>query len=205
MIEGFIKSLEGLSLDEKITLINKALRAIQAAHPLAAMPVTCVQWVKTEELRRNDYNPNAVAPPEMALLERSIAEDGYTQPVVAWESPEGLEIVDGFHRSRVGTESARVREATHGYLPVVVVNTGNTARENRMASTIRHNRARGAHSVDLMKAIVTELVEAGMGDHWIMRHIGMDADELLRLKQITGLAALFANGEFTSAEVDVSP
>lgn len=159
-------------------------------------PVYSVIGVPIEKIRANAYNPNKVAPPEMKLLELSIWEDGYTMPVVCYHlQPEDVyEIVDGFHRYLVLKTSRRIHEREKGLLPVVVINKD---LNNRMASTIRHNRARGTHSIELMKDIVAELVDCGMSDQWIMKHIGMDVDELLRLKQITGLAGLFKNSEFS--------
>jgi ParB-like chromosome segregation protein Spo0J len=161
-------------------------------------PVYNVIAVPLEKVRANAYNPNAVAPPEMRLLELSIWEDGYTMPVVCYYVPEEdiYEIVDGYHRYTVLITSERIRKREQGMLPVVVIDKDLT---NRMASTIRHNRARGTHSIDLMVNIVAELREAGMGDEWIMKQIGMDADELLRLKQISGIAALFKDREFSPA------
>lgn len=170
---------------------------------MSTSPVYTVQAVPLDKIRANAYNPNAVAPPEMKLLELSIWEDGYTMPVVAYyiEDEDIYEIVDGFHRYTVMQTSRRIRERENGLLPVVVIDK---PLEQRMASTIRHNRARGSHSIELMSHIVSELVEAGMGDAWILKHIGMDADELLRLKQITGLAALFRDGEFSTTEKDAA-
>jgi ParB-like chromosome segregation protein Spo0J len=107
-----------------------------------------------------------------------------------------FEIVDGYHRYTTMLTSDRIRKREHGMLPVVVIDKDSS---NRMASTIRHNRARGSHQIELMSNIVTELVEAGMSDAWILRHIGMDKDELLRLKQITGLASLFKDKDFSAA------
>lgn len=163
-------------------------------------PVYNVLSVPIEKIRANAYNPNAVAPPEMKLLELSIWEDGYTMPIVCYKIPDSdeYEIVDGYHRYTTMLRSERIREREKGRLPVVVINK---PIENRMASTIRHNRARGTHSIDLMKNIVAQLVEAGMEDAWIRKHIGMDEDELLRLKQITGIAALFKEKDFTNAWV----
>lgn len=167
-------------------------------------PVYGVQRIPIEKIRANAYNPNSVAPPEMKLLEVSIWEDGYTMPVVAYYIPEEdvYEIVDGYHRYTTLKTSKRIFEREGGCLPVVVIEKDIS---NRMASTIRHNRARGSHSIELMSNIVSELVEAGMSDQWILRHIGMDKDELLRLKQITGIAALFRDGEFSrSSEISCS-
>ena len=166
-------------------------------------PVYNVLAVPLDKIRANSYNPNAVAPPEMKLLETSIWEDGYTMPVVAYylEEEDIYEIVDGYHRYTTMLRSDRIRERENGLLPLVVIDKDDS---NRMASTIRHNRARGSHSVELMSNIVGELVEAGMSDDWIKRHIGMDKDEILRLKQITGLASLFKDHEFSvCSELDL--
>ena len=161
-------------------------------------PVYNVIAVPIDEIQANAYNPNSVAEPEMDLLEVSIWEDGYTMPIVCYKLENGkYEIVDGFHRYTTMKKSKRIFERENGLLPVVVINKDEA---NRMASTIRHNRARGSHSIDLMSNIVAELTQSGMSDAWILKHIGMDADELLRLKQITGLAALFIDKEFSETQ-----
>ena len=160
-------------------------------------PVYNVLRVHMNEIQANSYNPNAVAPVEMKLLETSIWEDGYTMPIVCYRLSNGLfEIVDGYHRFTTMKMSERIREREQGFLPIVVIDKDES---NRMASTIRHNRARGSHSIELMSNIVSELVDSGMSDGWILKHIGMDKDELLRLKQITGLASLFADKEFSES------
>lgn len=161
-------------------------------------PVYNVIAVSIDRITANDYNPNTVAPPEMALLETSIWEDGYTQPIVTVYDPENdnYVVVDGFHRFLILKNSDRIREREGGMLPIVVLDK---SMGDRMASTIRHNRARGSHNIELMSAIVSELVEMGKGDRWICKHIGMSPDELLRMKQITGVAALFENTDFSKA------
>tara|TARA_R110000868_G_scaffold380982_1_gene647325 strand:- start:1818 stop:2366 length:549 start_codon:yes stop_codon:yes gene_type:complete len=161
-------------------------------------PVYNALAVPIAKVQANDYNPNAVAPPEMALLETSIWEDGYTQPVVTYYDDKNdiYIVVDGFHRYLTLKNSKRIFEREKGMLPVVVIDKEIS---DRMASTIRHNRARGSHNVELMSNIVAELVEMGKGDRWICQHIGMSIDELLRLKQITGVAALFANRDFSDS------
>ena len=161
-------------------------------------PVYNIIPVPLEKIRANAYNPNSVAPPEMKLLELSIWEDGYTMPVVCYHLKEQdiYEIVDGYHRYLVMLTSKRIHEREQGVLPVSIINKSPS---ERMASTIRHNRARGTHSIELMASIVADLVEAGMSDLWISKNIGMDADELLRLKQITGIAALFKDADFSRA------
>lgn len=161
-------------------------------------PVYNVIAVPIEKVTANDYNPNAVAPPEMELLETSIWEDGYTQPVVTvYDSDNDMYVVvDGFHRFLTLKNSERIKEREGGLLPCVVLDK---EMSDRMASTIRHNRARGSHNIELMSTIVSELVEMGKGDRWICKHIGMSIDELLRMKQITGLASLFQNKSFSDS------
>lgn len=159
----------------------------------AEHPVSSVQWVEAGKVYANDYNPNAVAPPEMQLLKRSIEADGFTQPIVVWETDEGYEVVDGFHRHLVG------KELGLSHLPVVVINAERAERSDRIAATIRHNRARGKHQVDAMSDIVQELARRNWSDRKIARELGMEPDEVLRLKQITGLAEMFADEEFSEA------
>lgn len=161
-------------------------------------PVYNVIAVPLEKVEANDYNPNAVAPPEMELLETSIWEDGYTMPVVCFydKDRDKYIVVDGFHRYTVLKNSKRINEREKGMLPVSIIDKDLS---DRMASTIRHNRARGSHNIELMSTIVAELVEMGKGDAWICKHIGMSKDELLRLKQITGLADLFKNKDFSES------
>lgn len=161
-------------------------------------PVYNVKSIPIEKIKANAYNPNAVAPPEMKLLELSIWEDGFTMPVVCYYLPgeDVYEIVDGYHRYTTLKASQRIFDREKGMLPVVVIDKDES---NRMASTIRHNRARGSHSIELMSNIVAELTKAGMSEAWIIKHIGMDKDEVLRLKQITGLSDLFKDKEFSEA------
>ena len=157
-------------------------------------PVSNVVWVPTDLVHANDYNPNSVAPPEMELLRLSIKSDGYTQPIVTWLMDDGTyEVIDGFHRHLVG------REMGLALLPVVVVNRQRTDRNDRIASTIRHNRARGKHKISAMSEIVVELSRLNWKDEKIAKELGMDSDEVLRLKQITGLADLFSDEEFSEA------
>ncbi len=162
-------------------------------------PVYKVRAVPVEKVVANSYNPNVVAPPEMKLLEVSIWEDGFTSPCVCYYVPEEdiYELVDGYHRYMVMKTSKRIYERERGLLPVTVIEKDLS---NRMASTIRHNRARGTHNIELMSHIVSELSKSGMSDAWIQRNIGMDRDEILRLKQISGFAELFSNKEFSLSE-----
>lgn len=162
-------------------------------------PVYNVRAVPIEKIYANSYNPNSVAPPEMELLYKSIKEDGYTMPIVCYYIADNdtYEIVDGFHRYTTMLRHKDIYEREGGMMPVVVIEKDIS---NRMASTIRHNRARGSHSIELMSNIVSELTKSGMSDAWILKNIGMDADELLRLKQLSGLAELFKNKPYTEAE-----
>jgi ParB-like chromosome segregation protein Spo0J len=188
-------------LDEgdRVETINAIRRELHKYSPFAAEPVDCIQWIRADMVTANDYNPNSVAPPEMKLLEHSIGQDGYTQPIVAWEHDGKYEVVDGFHRNRVGKECKVVRERVRGYLPLTVINSERQDRGDRIAATIRHNRARGKHRVDAMSDIVVELKRRNWTDERIARELGMDQDEILRLCQITGLAELFADQEFSKS------
>lgn len=187
------------NLDARLAAVNQARAALHAVSPMRGHPVDLVLWVAADQVQANDYNPNSVAPPEMKLLELSIAEDGYTQPVVTWVDGDRRETVDGFHRGEVGRRSAVVRSSTRGYLPVTTVNGDRTDRGDRIAATIRHNRARGVHGVDAMSRLVHELARRNWNDAKIAKELGMDADEVLRLKQMTGLAELFADRAFSAA------
>ncbi len=196
---SILPGYENMSIDEKIDLLNELKIAMHEISPMRNEPVDCVLWVKGDIVKANDYNPNSVAPPEMELLKQSILEDGYTQPIVSYKENDKITVVDGFHRNRVGKEVEEVKARIYNRLPVVNINQWKDSRSDRMASTIRHNRARGSHNVELMSTIVQELVEMGKGDAWICKHIGMSKDELLRMKQITGLASLFQNKDFSEA------
>ncbi|MDR2413277.1 MAG: ParB/RepB/Spo0J family partition protein [Rickettsiales bacterium] len=161
-------------------------------------PVYNIRAIPLEKLRANEYNPNRVAPPEMELLYDSIKQDGYTMPIVVYHHPEDdmYEIVDGFHRYTVMLRYPDIYRREGGLMPCSIIEK---PIDERIASTIRHNRARGSHTVDLMSNIVAELSEMGKSDKWISTHLGMSMDEILRLKQVTGLAALFKNKEFSQS------
>lgn len=191
--------LAALPEEEQVEVLNAIRSELHKASPFHAEPVDCVLWVKAEDVEANDYNPNSVAPPEMKLLETSIKEDGYTQPIVTWAEEGRREVIDGFHRNRVGKESKVVRERVKGYLPVVTANTSRHDKGDRIAATIRHNRARGKHRVDAMSEIVVELKRRNWSDEKIGRELGMEPDEVLRLSQISGLAEMFADREFSEA------
>ena len=197
--ERLFCELDELPESERIEVLNLIRTNLHAHSPFRNEPVDCVLWVPADQVEANDYNPNVVAPPEMRLLEHSITEDGYTQPIVAWQEGERYEVVDGFHRNRVGRESKQVQARTHGYLPVTAINQEREERSDRIAATIRHNRARGKHQVAAMSEIVRELAKRNWTDAKIGRELGMEPDEVLRMKQIGGLAELFADEAFSEA------
>lgn len=193
------KELDKVPFSERVEVINQVRKELSQYSPMKTHPIDLVLWVPINEVRKNDYNPNSVAPTELKLLETSIVEDGYTQPVVTWVSDTGREIIDGFHRSKIARESEKVSNTLHGYIPVTTVRDMQTNKSNRMASTIRHNRARGTHSVDAMSEIVLELKARNWKTARICKELGMEEDEVLRLCQITGLSGLFSDVEFSLA------
>ena len=156
IFENF-KLIDSLDLSEKISIINKIRKELAKYSPFNKEPVDCIQWIQNDKIKANDYNPNSVAPKEMELLHTSIKNDGYTQPIVSWKVESGYEVIDGFHRNRVGKEYEDIKERIHGYLPLVVINEETQGRNERIASTIRHNRARGKHRIESMSDIVVEL------------------------------------------------
>lgn len=191
--------IDSLSLDDKVNAINEIRLALHDKSPFRNEPVDMVKWVKSYAVKANDYNPNSVAPPEMDLLRLSIMEDGYTQPIVTNLEVDEYIVIDGFHRNRVGKECIDVTKRINGYLPVVQIRSSQQDKEHRMASTIRHNRARGKHKVEAMTAIVLDLKRRNWSDTKIGKQLGMDQDEVLRLSQIGGLADAFADKEFSEA------
>lgn len=193
------KQLNDLSFDDQIDTINTIRAALHLHSPMKDHPIDLVLWKPIDTVKRNDYNPNSVAPIELKLLETSIAEDGYTQPIVTWMNEDHREIVDGFHRSKIARESAKVAATLKGYVPVTTVRDRQLDKSNRMASTIRHNRARGTHSVDAMSEIVLELKSRNWKTARICKELGMEEDEVLRLCQVSGLSGLFSDAEFSLA------
>ena len=197
--KDLFSELWALDDEAKIEIINAIRLELHKYCPLQSEPVDCIQWVSANQVQANDYNPNSVSPPEMQLLEHSILVDGYTQPIVAWKNGEHFEVVDGFHRNRVGKECSKVRERVKGYLPLVVINQERNDRGDRISATIRHNRARGKHRVEAMSEIVVELKKRNWSSEKISQELGMDPDEVLRLAQISGLAEIFLNRAFSEA------
>jgi ParB-like chromosome segregation protein Spo0J len=199
LTEALVSAIRELPDDERVEALNEARAALHEASPLRDHPVDFVRWVPASQVRGNTYNPNAVAPPELKLLAHSVASNGYTMPIVTHEDDEGRVIVDGFHRSRVGTEFEAIRESVRGYLPVTQIRAERSDKASRIAATVEHNRARGEHRIDAMSDVVRMLYQAGWRDEKIQEELGMEADEVTRLKQITGLAELFADREYSQA------
>jgi ParB-like chromosome segregation protein Spo0J len=214
IIEQIKKELDSIeSLSDKIEYINNLRYGIHLLSPFKEEPIDYVKWVVNENVVANDYNPNKVAPPEMELLEVSIMNDGYTQPIVTWDNQEKekIEVIDGFHRSRVGKESKIVKKRVLGFLPVVNIRKQQSGKNDRIASTIRHNRARGKHQVDAMSEIVLELKNRNWSNKRISHQLGMDEEEVLRLCQVSGLDFIFSDSDFSKAwessdtEIDFEP
>lgn len=184
------------NLDEKVSTMNTIRANLSDISPFEE-PVDCVRWIPMDKVKANEYNPNKVASTEMKLLHTSIKLDGYTQPIVAYKLDNGeYEVVDGFHRNRVGKEYKDINKRIHGYLPIVILDK---PLDERIGSTIRHNRARGTHQIRSMSEIVLDLVKAGWSDEEICKKIGMELDEVIKLKQITGLKEAFQNHEFSKS------
>lgn len=186
---------EKSDLDRRVDVYNRIV-SLAASYLDIPHPVVCPQLVPMGEIRENDYNPNRVAPPEMRLLKLSILKDGFTMPVVVAPDGKGDAIVDGFHRRQVAQTDAQIRESLGGYLPVVRIDK---SFEERITSTVRHNMARGTHQVELTAKLVTLLRNHRWTNERIGKELGMDPDEVLRLKQMQGLAEAFADREFSQA------
>ena len=199
-IKNVISRINTLDLDDKVEVLNTIKEMLHEISPFASEPTDCVIWVKNDTVKANDYNPNSVAPPEMELLRLSIANDGYTQPIVSMQADGELrEVIDGFHRHRVGKECEEIQKRIHGYLPVVTIRESQTGLNDRVASTIRHNRARGKHKVTAMSDIVVDLKRRNWSPEKIAKELGMDSDEVLRLSQISGITEMFNDKDFSQA------
>lgn len=196
IIDGIKSELEGKTLKKKVEFLNRLRTQIAELSPFNE-PIDNVRWIPLHQIQANSYNPNKVATPEMKLLYESIKTDGYTQPIVAYQiSKNKYEIVDGFHRNRVGKEFLDIKERIQGYLPLTIIDK---PLDERIGSTIRHNRARGTHQIRPMSDIVIELVRQGWSDEKIEQKLGMEMDEVLRLKQISGLKEAFMDHEFSKS------
>ncbi len=200
LLNNLINEIKDLPIDQRIDAINTIREAVHEVSPFKNEPVDFVKWVKGNNVHANDYNPNSVAPPEMELLRVSINADGYTQPIVSMpDTDDTYEVIDGFHRNRCGKEYPEINTRVHGYLPLVQIRSTQEDKTDRMASTIRHNRARGKHRVESMSEIVIELKKRNWSDAKIAKNLGMDEDEILRLCQVSGLQDVFSSDSFSQA------
>lgn len=196
-VNTIINEISCMDLDGKVETLNEVRSCLGDVSPFKSEPCDCILWVRQDKIQANEYNPNHVAAPEMNLLYESIKSDGYTMPIVTYDLGNGKrEIVDGFHRNRVGREHSDIKNRIHGYLPVSTIDK---PEDERIGSTIRHNRARGTHGIRPMSDIVLELSQMGWSDSKICQKLGMDLDEVIRLKQITGLKEAFINHEFSKS------
>lgn len=193
------KKLDTLPLVELVEALNAVRSELHKHGPFASEPVDFVEWVPNEIVHGNAWNPNSVANPELELLKLSITNDGLTQPIVSNQEGDKREVVDGFHRHLIGKNDPEIQSRIHGYLPLVQIRGSQTDKSDRIASTIRHNRARGKHRIDGMSDIVLELKRRNWSDEKIGKQLGMDPDEVLRLSQLQGLAEMFSNREFSEA------
>lgn len=194
-----IEVLNTMTCEEKIAAINSLKELLHDQSPFRDEPVDCVLWVKADNVLANDYNPNVMAPSEKRLLLTSLDKDGYTQPVVAFQENEKYIVVDGFHRTLLGKKNKIINNRLKNYLPVSCIRDSHTDKSDRISATIRHNRARGKHQIMAMSDIIRDLIRLGWKDDKIAKELGMDADEVLRLKQISGLIELFADSDFSEA------
>lgn len=192
-------AIASLPEDEQIDVLNAIKTNLTAVSPMRGEPVDCVIWVPAEKVQANSYNPNTVLPPEFKLLKHSIEKNGFSMPVVTWPTNGHYEIVDGFHRGKVGSKDKAIRKRLRGYLPITFLNPERYSEPDRMAATIEFNRARGKHQVQAMSDIVVELKRRGWSDAKIGKELGMDSDEVLRLAQVSGLAEMFKDREFSEA------
>ena len=199
MYNDIIKKIDLLNEEDKIEAINKFKIELHKISPFKNEPVDCVLWVKNDRVEANDYNPNSVASPEMELLRLSIENDGYTQPIVTYEEEEKIIVIDGFHRNRVAKECETITKRIKGYLPITLIRDSQAGRNDRIASTIRHNRARGKHQIESMTNIVLELKRRNWSMKKIAKQLGMEQDEVLRLTQISGLIDMFSDEDFSKS------
>lgn len=197
-IELYLQSLE--DEEQRIAALNVLRKVLHKYSPFKSQPVDCVLWVKHETVAPNDYNPNNLAPPEKRLLNTSLETNGFTQPIVVLQQDqERYSIVDGYHRHELASGKATLKKRLKGYIPVTCLESSSAKRDSLMAATIRHNRARGRHQIHAMSEIVQELAHLGWSDEKIGKELGMDSDEVLRLKQINGLVEMFSDRQFSQA------
>lgn len=198
-LESLIEKISNMPDPLKIIALNKIKTALHTVSPFNGEPIDCVVWVPADKIIPNEYNPNSVAPPEMKLLKHSIDCDGYTQPVVTWNDAGEYRIVDGEHRHRVGSKTAKIKKRVLGHIPITIIRENRGDEADRMAATIRHNRARGTHAVTSMTDIVATMLSDGLSDDEVSKELGMDADEFLRFKQNKGMPELFKDHDYSKS------
>ncbi|EAT7400354.1 hypothetical protein DUB99_22665 [Salmonella enterica subsp. enterica serovar Bonariensis] len=198
-LQNLEEALQELDEERRTETLNTIRIRLHALSPFRYEPVDCILWIKAGKLRANDYNPNVMAPAEQRLLYTSLLTEGYTQPVVAAKASYGYTVVDGYNRMQQGKHKPVLKERLRGYLPVVVVHHESGGDGERRAATVRHNRARGQHAVASMSDLVRDLSRLGWDDVRIAKELGMDKDEVLRLKQISGLVELFGDGDYSES------
>lgn len=193
-----ITCMSELDDTEVISALNHVRMQLHQISPFKDEPVDCVLWLSQRQVKANDYNPNVMAPIEQRLLHTSLKAEGYTQPIVVRNARVGYDVVDGYHRMQLGKHKKDLQKRLKGYLPAVVLSELQSNGEER-AATIRHNRARGQHQIAAMSDIVRDLSRLGWSDSRIAQELGMENDEVLRLKQISGLVELFSDEDFSTA------
>ncbi|WP_434779625.1 IbrB-like domain-containing protein [Neisseria sp. Ec49-e6-T10] len=199
LFQPIMEQLSKMSIEDKINTINQIKKWLHQYSPFADEPIDCVLWVKAQKIQANEYNPNAMAPIEKRLLSTSLNQDGFTQPIVVYAHNNRYTIVDGFHRYMLGKGKKSINTRLKNYLPITCIKDTQKEKPDRIAATIRHNRARGKHQIMAMSDIVQDLARLGWEDKKIAKELGMDLDEVLRLKQISGLAEMFEGDAFSEA------
>lgn len=198
-VRDAIQSLVDTADDPNVAL-NNVQSIVSELRPIDEFPIDDVKFVPLEKVSANSYNPNQVSDNEMELLYKSIKADGYTQPVVCVEDEtyDGdetrLEIIDGFHRYITMKRHSDIRERSNGLLPITVLDK--TMNEQR-AATVRHNRASGKHTTSGKSQVVFEMLQDGWDDERICEELGMEPEELARLKHTSGFAKLFDDTDYS--------
>lgn len=199
-IKAICAQIEALPLEEKIEALNRIRSSLHEISPFRNEPVDLVLWVKSEDVIPNNYNPNVVYRPEMRLLEYSVKTYGVAYAIAAHRNSSEYIVVDGEHRHTILSTNKPLIKRLHGYTPVAPL--GTKTDEDRMAATIAFNRARGVHKLDSMSDIVISMIRAGWTDDEVADALGMDADEILRMKQVSGIAKIFERENYNRAWVN---
>lgn len=205
LAEALAKHIEDtFDVDEQIDLLNEVRAILHEVSPLKHHPADCTYWIRSAKVERNEYNPNHVDRQNMKALAQSIRASGYTMSIVGFVMDKtasikdwAIKIVDGFHRRKTEQLNADISKSTHHRVPVTIIRADQEDKNARIAATVLHNRARGAHGIEPMSSLVAEMVQNGASDAEISVKLGMEADEVLRLKQLTNMPELFKNMDYT--------